>query len=207
VVYGLECNLCGLVYVGETKGKLHKRICGHRSGIINVNDIVYQHFNQPDHSILSMRVRIIEKIYHRTNNPNLATSLRRQKEDYWIRELGTATPYGCNDKIDGIGMLSRPTCRSVNVVCIFNSAPRRKRSYGHRHYTSPILHDVSLNDLLPFMQKPMGMHHIRSKLFSLPLSELHALYNSCLVNNVKHPNSNEYKLSETVVCQQRSRWH
>ena len=35
VVYGLECNLCGLVYVGETKGKLHKRICGHRSDIIN----------------------------------------------------------------------------------------------------------------------------------------------------------------------------
>ena len=88
VVYGLECNLCGLVYVGETRGKLHKRICGHRSGIINnVNDIVYQHFNQPDHSILSMPVRIIEKIYHMTNNPNLATPLRRQKKDYWIREL------------------------------------------------------------------------------------------------------------------------
>jgi hypothetical protein len=53
VVYGLECNLCGLVYVGVTKGKLHKRICGHRSGIIsNVTDIVYQHLNQPDHSIL-----------------------------------------------------------------------------------------------------------------------------------------------------------
>jgi hypothetical protein len=50
VVYGLECNLCGLVYVGVTKGKLHKRICGHRSSIINnVNNIVYQHFNQPDH--------------------------------------------------------------------------------------------------------------------------------------------------------------
>jgi hypothetical protein len=49
-------------------------------------DIVYQHFNQPDHLIVSMRVRIIEKIYHRTNNPNLATPLRRQKEDYWIRE-------------------------------------------------------------------------------------------------------------------------
>ena len=63
VVYGLECNLCGLVYVGETKGKLHKRI----SGIINnVNDIVYQHFYQPDHSILSMRVRIIEYICRRT---------------------------------------------------------------------------------------------------------------------------------------------
>jgi hypothetical protein len=59
VVNGLECNLWGLVYVGETKGKLRKRICGH-----HVNDIVYQHFNQPDHSIFSMRVRIIE-----TNRP------------------------------------------------------------------------------------------------------------------------------------------
>ena len=76
VVYGLECNLCGLVYVGETKDKLHTRICGHRSGIIhNINDIVYQHFNQPDHSILSMRVRIIDKIYHMTYNPNLAPPL------------------------------------------------------------------------------------------------------------------------------------
>jgi hypothetical protein len=46
-----------LIHVGETIGKLHKGICGHRSGIINnVNDIVYQHFNQPDYSILSMRV-------------------------------------------------------------------------------------------------------------------------------------------------------
>ena len=62
-----------------------------------------------------MRVRIIEKIHHRTTNPNLAASLRRQKEDYGIRELGTATPYGCNGKIDGIGILSSPTCRSVNV--------------------------------------------------------------------------------------------
>jgi hypothetical protein len=137
------------------------------------------------------------------------------------------------DKIDGIGILSSPTSRSVNVMDIFNSAPRRKRSHVHRHYTSPILHDASLNDLLPFMQKPLGMDHIRSKLFSLPLSKLHALYNSCLVNNVTNPNSNEYKLtaivldiadhrffkpvginkdeinkcsfnSETVVCQQRS---
>ena len=83
VVHGLECNLCGLVYVGVTKGKLHKRICGHRSSIINnVNDIVYQHFNQPDHSIFPMRVRIIENIYHGTNNPNLATPLKGKTTGY-----------------------------------------------------------------------------------------------------------------------------
>ena len=49
------------------------------------------------------------------------------------------------------------------------------------------------------MQKPFGMHHIGSKLFSLPLSKLRALYNSCLVNNVTNPNSNEYKLTAIVL--------
>ena len=128
---------------------LVKRKLNYTKGYAVIDPVVYQHFNQPDHSIFSMRVRIIEKIYHRTNNPNLATPLRRQNEDYWIRELETVTPYGCNDKIDGIGILSSPTCRSVNVMDIFNSTPRRKRSHGHRHYTSPIFHDVSLN-YLPF---------------------------------------------------------
>jgi hypothetical protein len=51
----------------------------------------------------------------------------------------------------------------------------------------------------PFMQKPLTMQHIRSKLFSLPLSKLHAFYNSCLVNHVTNPNSNEYKLTAIVL--------
>jgi hypothetical protein len=42
------------------------------------------------------------KKYNEINNPILATPLHRQNENYWIRELGTATPYGCNHKIDGI---------------------------------------------------------------------------------------------------------
>jgi len=33
VVYGLECCLCGLLYVVETKGQLNKRMNGHRSEI------------------------------------------------------------------------------------------------------------------------------------------------------------------------------
>ena len=49
------------------------------------------------------------------------------------------------------------------------------------------------------MQQPLGVYHIRSKLFSLPLYKLHALYNSCLVNNATNPNSNEYKLTAIVL--------
>jgi hypothetical protein len=33
LVYGLECNICGLVYVGETKGELHTRMNKHRYDI------------------------------------------------------------------------------------------------------------------------------------------------------------------------------
>jgi hypothetical protein len=134
---------------------------------------------------------------HRTNNTNLATPLCRKKEDYWIHKLRSATSYGCNDKIAGIGILPSPNCRSLNVIDIFNSTPRHKRSHFHRHYAAPIFHDVSLNDLLPFMQKPLGVYHIHLKLFSLP--KLHALYNSCFVNNVINPNSNEYKLTAIVL--------
>jgi hypothetical protein len=39
------------------------------------------------------------------------------------------------------------------------------------------------------------MHRIRQQLFSLPLSKLHALYNSCLEINV----TNEYKLTTIVL--------
>jgi hypothetical protein len=31
-------------------------------------------------------------------------------------ELRTAIPYGCNDKIDYIGVVSSPTCRSENMI-------------------------------------------------------------------------------------------
>ena len=65
-------------------------------------------------------------------------------------------------------ILSSLTCRSVNDMYIFNSALRRKRSCGHRHDTSPIFDDVSPIDLPPFMQKPLGLYHIRLELFHYP---------------------------------------
>ena len=66
----------------------------------------------------------------------------------------------------------------------------------HVHYISPTLHDVSLTDQL-FLQ--LGMYHIRQELFSQPLSQMNAKYNSCLENPVTNQNSNQciriFKLS------------
>ena len=62
--------------------------------------------------------------------------------------MSTSLPYKCNGKPDNIGNLSSPGCSNVNVINMFDNTPRRKRSHGHRQYTSPQLHDVSINNLL-----------------------------------------------------------
>jgi hypothetical protein len=45
------------------------------------------------------------------------------------------------------------------------------------------------------MQKPVHIHHTRAKLFSLPFSKLHSLYNWYLENPATNPNSNQYKIT------------
>ena len=200
VVYGIECNLCGLIYVGETKGRLNTRMNGHRFEINNGgNQLLYQHFNQPDHSVLSMKVRLLEKIYHPTNNPTLSTPYRLQREDYWIKELCTASPYGCNDKVVGVGNLSSPNCSHLNTLQLFNKNKRDRRSHGHRRYNKPNIHDVSFSKLLPFYQKPLGLHHIRTKLYSIPLSRLKILRDECLSHTYMDPNTIEYKLDAIIL--------
>jgi hypothetical protein len=83
-----------------------------------------------------MKVRIIEKIYHHTNSPMLSTPYRTDRELFWIKELGTAMPYGCNDNIKGVRNVSSPGCTEINVMSrhvTYNtrqSVIRRKRIYA-----------------------------------------------------------------------------
>ena len=84
-----------------------------------------------------MGVIVIEKIYPHTNSPNLSTYYRREREEVWIKELGTTSPYGCNDNVSSVGNLSSPSCSNINVMNLFPSFKSRRRSHGHRHYTPP----------------------------------------------------------------------
>ena len=208
LIYGIECSLCGLIYVGETGNNIRSRMNGHRSGVNHSLDLeLYKHFNQDDHSILSMRVRILEKIYHHTNSSALSSPFRRQRELHWIRQLGTAMPYGCNDNIKDIGNLSSPRCSDVNVMGLFDSPVRRKRSHGHRHYHRPQLITSSSNSschdkfiaLLPYMQRPLGLHHIRTSLFSLSVSDLRRFRDYTLGLPLTDPNTKEYRLSSIIA--------
>ena len=68
-----------------------------------------------------MKVQILENIYYSSENPVNIRLHRRIRESHWIKELGTAAPYGCNDQIKGDGTLSSPSCKHTNVLGIFNN--------------------------------------------------------------------------------------
>ena len=115
---------------------------------------------------------------------NSSTLFRRKREEHWIRQLGNAAPYGCNDHIDSIGNLTSPGCQSVNVLNLFGRTSRRRRSHGSRRYNKPEIHNISFDGLLPFVNLQLGLHHIRTRLYSLPLKTLHVLYESTLTLHV-----------------------
>ena len=123
------------MYVGETGRSLRSRINGHQAGIIkDGQSLLYKRFRLPGHSVADMEVQILEKIYHSSENQVNTRLHRRLRELHWIKELGTAAPFGCNDQIKGVGTLSSPLCKHTNVLGIFSKQERRKRSHGHRHY-------------------------------------------------------------------------
>ena len=169
VIYGIHCVHCGLVYVGETGRSLRSRMNGHRSAIKKGGQsLLHRHFHQPDHSVDDMSVQILEKVYHGSENPTLLTSLRRTRELFWIKELGTAKPYGFNDQIKGVGTLSSISCKKTNIYSLFNKQPRRKRSHGKRHYNKRTPQpDATTSDLVDMIEKPEGVHDINTKLFSI----------------------------------------
>ena len=102
VIYGIHCVHCGFVYASETGRSLRSRMNGHTLAIENGGQsLLHQPFHQSDHSVDVMRVQILEKIYHSSENSTLLTTFRRTRELFWIKEPGTPKAYGFNDQIKG----------------------------------------------------------------------------------------------------------
>ena len=100
VICGVHCIHCGLVYAGETGSSLRSSINGHIASIQNEAQSLLH--GQPKHSVDDMRIQILIKIYCSPDEAQLSTLFRRDRELFWIKELGTAKPYGFNDYIKGV---------------------------------------------------------------------------------------------------------
>ena len=113
----------------------------------------------------------------------------------------------CNANIKEVRNLSNPGCSEINVMRLFNINPRAKRSHGHKRIQHPNvkksskprpLHDT-FNDLLSNIQKPLGIHHIHTILFSLPVNYLKDLRDFGLDKGGLDPFSPKYRLS-SIIC-------
>ena len=154
------------------------------------------------HSV-RVRVQILEKIYHSSENPILLTSIHRTRELLWIKKLGTAKPYGFNDQIKGVGTLSSISCKKTNIYSLIGKQPRQKRSHGKRHDNirtpQPDVTMSTLVDLVDMIEKPEGVHKINTKLFSVSFPQLRCLQELALESTNFDYSSSEYRVTAIIL--------
>ena len=95
IIYLLECAICGLQYIEETKQQLSKRLNGHRSDTNCKPDLgLSRHLRSTGHhdSFGKLKVSIID------HNPKWDDKSRRERESCWIRKFKTLSPNGINEK-------------------------------------------------------------------------------------------------------------
>ena len=89
---------------------------------------------------------------------------------------------------------------NVNVMRLFPNAQRRKRSHGHRSYQRPHIQDVTLRSLLPYVSQQLGLHHIRTKLYSVPLRVLNKLLEEAKASLHLDFSTPEYRLNAMIMA-------
>ena len=73
------------------------------------------------------------------------------------------------------------------------------RSHGHWHFKSPDSHDITFKKLLQYIHEPLGIHHIRTHLYAIPLSRLRQLRDECLSMALFDHFTSEYCLLSIVL--------
>ena len=176
---------------------------GHRSAINKgAQSLLHRHVHQSDHSVNDMRVQILEKVYHSSDNPTLLTSFRKTRELSWIKELCTAKPYGFNDQIKGVGTLSSISCKKTNIYSLFNKQLKRKRSHGKRHYNKRAPQpDVTMSTLVDLVDMMTGkpVNNINTKLLSISLAQLRSLQELALGSTNFDYSSAKYRVTAIIL--------
>jgi hypothetical protein len=82
---------------------------------------------------------------------------------------------------------------------LFPHKDRRRRSHGHRVYTRPTIHDVTLDSLLSYVNRKLGPHYIRTKLHSVPLKALNTLFEQARDSPYFDFSTAEYRLNTMTM--------
>ena len=95
LVYCIECDLCGIQYVGQTRNQLRIRMNNHISTIRTKSDTpLARHLNKI-HNV-NENPKLTVTVLHLSNSSTTDTSLREKWENIWIARLNTISPKGLN---------------------------------------------------------------------------------------------------------------
>ncbi len=150
VVYLISCNKCGFQYVGETKQLLRERFSQHKNSVKKgfLRTLLVKHFNKKEHSVDNMTIKVLEKIDANFDKDRVKAELTAA-EDFWIRTLVSAFPFGLNDKIKGYGCATEIGAPGLHKGVPYFSAKmdRRKRGHGKKRRTKRIINGNFLSEI------------------------------------------------------------
>ena len=185
VIYVITCKNCGVQYVGETKRTLRTRINEHLNSIQKnkLGSYMVQHFNSTVCNIKHLEVTILEHCKKDT-----LTAERINREDFWIRALVTAFPFGLNDKIKGYGLISK----GVNPLSHKNTPyfcmkfPSTKKFHGKRRRTNKNISIESINQALAlYTDQSCNIKILFHKLFTLSKRNMKQMFNKIQSQNLE----------------------
>ena len=87
LIYVITCNKCNKQYTGQTSNKLRLRFNNHKAAIKkpNTDESVALHFRQPDHSVMDLKINIVETL---PSGPDIRVRLNKA-ESAWMHRLKT----------------------------------------------------------------------------------------------------------------------
>ena len=123
----LLCN--GIIYYCERIKKQPKNKKNKKPR--KIDNLLYRHFKQTNHSTCSISIQPVEKITYGDNSTKRYRNILRHKiELKWIKLLQKPHPLGFNDNIYHEGNISR--LPDFDVFSLLDIRKRNKRSHGKR---------------------------------------------------------------------------
>ncbi len=150
VVYLISCNRCGFQYVGETKQTLRERFSQHKNSVKkrSLRTLLVKHFSDKEHCVGDMTVKVLKKMDANVDKDRVKAELTAA-EDFWIRTLVCAYPFGLNDKIKGYGCATE-----ISAPCLHKGVPyfsakmdRRRWGHGRKRRTNRVINGSFLSEV------------------------------------------------------------
>ena len=166
-------------YVGQTCRFLKTRFSEHYRRTKKprkIDNFLYRHFKQTNHSTSSISIQPVEKIIYGDNSTKRYRNiLRHELELKWIKLLQTPHPLGFNDNIYHEGNISR--LPDFDIFSLLDIHKRNNRSHGKRkngNLKRKNKHVLTLLEL-SIILKHSGRHMALSRLVTLSISSLRNL--------------------------------